>query len=178
MKSIYASALFNCTDLKLVTNRRMMALGIALIVLGILIYVTLFSDMLTEKWHQSVCIVLSVASLFTGLWLMMYFRKKMIYVPTGSTVRHYQLYYDRCEMDSLSMLLIAPETLSGSFCLRPRPDGDVRLDVLMSDDGQFVAAQAYLMSDYVYNTYSRLIAYGEDCTPAVVRYFRSCIVNK
>ena len=175
MESFYCSALFNCTNLKLVANRRMMAVGLALIVLGILIYVTLFSVTFTGRWLQMLSIVACVSAVFVGISILINNRKKLIYVPTGSTVRHYQFFYDRCELDRLAVLLTSPEELPGSFCLKPRRDGDVRLDVLLSDDGQFAAAQAYLMNDCVYYTYSRLIAYGADNTPVVARYFRSCI---
>ena len=175
MESFYSSALFNCANLKLVTNRRMMAVGLALIVVGILIYVALFSATFTGRWLQMLSIVVCVSAVFVGISILINYRKKLIYTPTGSIVRRYQFYYDRCELDRLAVLLTSPEELSDSFCLNPRREGDVRLDVLLSDDGQFAVAQAYLMSDYVYYTYSRLIAYGADYTPRVVSYFRSCI---
>lgn len=175
MESFYTSALFNCTNLKLVTNRKMIAVGLALVVTGILIYVPLLTGDCSAKWLQTVCIVCSVSAVFTGLTVIFNYRKKLIYKPTCSPVRHYQFYYDRCELSKLSVLLLSPMDLSDEFCLRPRNDGEVRLDILISDDGEFTVAQAFLMNDHVYYSFSRLIAFDSASTPSAVRYFRSCI---
>lgn len=86
---------------------------------------------------------------------------KAYYIPTGSTIRSYENYFRPELHDDLTALFTLKEEQMSHFISRLKgvksvPNGNLRLDLCVSDDRQFVAIQLYQFQNFLYRPISEI----------------------
>lgn len=129
--------------------------SVILSVLFCLAGVTLFVLTLSLE-DRSSATGLGLMVLGTGLILLAVFRfswlsTKKVYLPTGSLVKEQVLFFDLKYLDDLKQLID-----SGNFTLdlhfKSEVSGNIRLDVMLSEDHEFAAVQLFQFVPYHYQS--------------------------
>lgn len=107
-----------------------------------------------ELNDKSSTISMALMVLGTGLFLSGIFRlfwksKEVVYSPTGSITRERSLFFDLKYLDTLTHLVN-----SGSFSedaeIKSAASGNIRMDVILSQDNKFAAVQLFQFVPYTY----------------------------
>ena len=106
-----------------------------------------------------------------SVYLLLNKIKKVIYLPTGSAIKHYFCYIEP------SQLVQAEKWAEGgfkSFCdnLKKRNDGNVRLDACLSQDGKFAAAQLSIYENFRYVSHYSVTYLYDDNVNTVSSFFK------
>ena len=175
MDTLYASAMFNCADLKNEINYRMVLIGLSSILLGLLLYVLFLSLNITVHVVQMLSITACVACVFFGIYILFTNPRRVVYAPTRSVVRCFQFYYDKPDLAQLTRMLVFNDDFPNDLKVENKSDGDVRLDVLMSDDNEYVSAKLYVRKQNAYYSYSNIVMFELDNADKASNYFHRCM---
>lgn len=116
---------------------------------GVLAFVSTF-----ELEDRSSTISMSLMVMGTALFLLGVFRvfwksKQVVYLPTGSVAKEQSLFFDLKNLEKLSSMV-----KSGSFSeetIKGESSGNIRMDVILSEDAKFAAVQLFQFVPYTYN---------------------------
>lgn len=117
---------------------------------GVIAFISTF-----ELEDRSSTISMGLMVLGTGLFLLGVFRlfwksKEVVYLPTGSIAREQSLFFDLKNLDKLSNMV-----KSGAFSvdtpIKGEPSGNLRMDIILSEDNKFAAVQLFQFVPYTYN---------------------------
>lgn len=120
-----------------------------MLLLGILSFVSTL-----ELEDQSSTISMALMVLGTGLFLWGIFRifwrsKLVIYAPTGSIVKEGSLFFNLKYLDGLKEA-INTGNFSPNSEMRSESSGNLRMDIIISEDHKFVAVQLFQFIPYTY----------------------------
>lgn len=141
-----------------------------MLLVGILAFASTFQ---LEDKSSTVSMALMV--LGTGLFLMGIFRffwksKEVVYLPTGSVAKEQSIFFDLKHMDSLTNMVN-----SGSFstdsAIKSESSGNIRMDVILSEDKKFAAVQLFQFVPYNYQPITSVQYFTNDGASAVVAFF-------
>lgn len=117
---------------------------------GVLAFISTF-----ELEDRSSTISMSLMVLGTALFLLGVFRlfwksKVVVYLPTGSVAKEQSVFFDLKYLEKLSAMV-----KSGSFAMDDAVKGDssgnIRMDVILSEDNKFAAVQLFQFIPYTYS---------------------------
>ncbi len=120
-----------------------------MLLVGILSFASTF-----ELEDKSSTISMALMVFGTGLFLIGIFRmfwksKEVVYVPTGSVAKERSAFFDLKHMDKLKELVN-----SGNFSIdseiKSEASGNLRMDVILSEDNKFAAIQLFQFVPYTY----------------------------
>jgi hypothetical protein len=125
-----------------------MILSILLILAGIVILISSSQIGRVSAAITLTLMILGCGLLLFGIYWIIFKSKTLVFGPTGSKVIKNSVSFDIHELIKLERII-----KSGSFSLELIPTnekGSVRLDYMISEDGQFVAVQLFQFSTYKY----------------------------
>ena len=140
-----------------------------MLVVGVIAFASTFG---LEDKSSTVSMALMV--LGTGLFLMGIFRlfwksKEVVYLPTGSVAKEHIVIFDLKHMDSLLNILN-----SGSFSadseIKSESNGNIRMDIILSEDKKFAAVQLFQFVPYNYQPITSVQYYTNESASAVVAF--------
>ncbi|GCB37619.1 hypothetical protein [Bacteroides faecalis] len=120
-----------------------------MLLIGILSFASTF-----ELEDKSSTISMALIVFGTGLFLIGIFRmfwksKEVVYVPTGSVAKERSAFFDLKHMDKLKELVN-----SGNFSIdseiKSETSGNLRMDIILSEDNKFAAVQLFQFVPYTY----------------------------
>lgn len=120
-----------------------------MLLVGILAFVSTF-----ELEDKSSTISMALMVLGTGLFLMGIFRffwksKQVVYLPTGSVAKEQSIFFDLKHIDSLTNIVNSGSFSAGS-AINSESSGNIRMDVILSEDKKFAAVQLFQFVPYTY----------------------------
>ena len=122
--------------------------GIMLLI-GVLAFISTF-----EMEDRSSTLSMGLMVLGTGLFLIGIFRlfwksKEVVYLPTGSIAKEQSVFFDLKYMDQLKEI-VKLGTFSADTNLKGGTSGNLRMDVILSEDNKFAAIQLFQFVPYTY----------------------------
>ena len=116
---------------------------------GILSFASTF-----ELEDKSSTISMALMVFGTGLFLVGIFRifwksKEVVYVPTGSVAKEQSVFFDLKHMDKLKEL-VNFGNLSMDSGIKSETSGNLRMDIILSEDNKFAAVQLFQFIPYTY----------------------------
>ena len=123
--------------------------GIMLLI-GVLAFISTF-----EMEDRSSTLSMGLMVLGTGLFLIGIFRlfwksKEVVYLPTGSIAKEQSVFFDLKYMDQLKEI-VKLGTFSADTNLKGGTSGNLRMDIILSEDKKFAAVQLFQFVPYTYN---------------------------
>lgn len=120
-----------------------------MLLVGILSFVSTF-----ELEDKSSTISMALMVFGTGLFLIGVFRifwksKEVVYVPTGSIAKEWSVFFDLKYMDELKELVNSGK-LSVDSKIKSETSGNLRMDIILSEDNKFAAVQLFQFVPYTY----------------------------
>ena len=94
--------------------------------------------------------VLGTALFLIGVFRLFWKSKEIVYLPTGSVAKEQSIFFDLKHLDELTDMV-----KSGDFSMQSTAkggtSGNLRLDVMLSEDRKFAAVQLFQFVPYTYN---------------------------
>lgn len=142
-----------------------------LLVIGVLAFVSTF-----ELEDKSSTVSMALMVLGTGLSLVGIFRmfwksKEVVYLPTGSKAKERTMFFDLKYLDKLT-----DQVNSGAFSskeIKSETSGNIRMDVILSDDNKFAAIQLFQFVPYTYQAVTSVRYFTNDDASAVANFLKS-----
>ena len=164
-----AETLFSAAhpDIKKITNISALILSLLFCAVGLCLL--FFSSTVEDSSSASgpVLLVGGIAFLVAGGIRLMIRKRSLIYVPTGSLVKKGSCFFDAGDLSVLGRLL-EEKTFDGKAEVLPKKDGGVRMDYMVSQDGNFAAVQLLKYVPYAYEPASSVLHYtGEEASAFV-----------
>ncbi len=125
-------------------------LSCAMLLAGVMSFLSIFQ--LTDRTSA---LSMGMMVLGSGLFLWGIFRlfwktRELVYAPTGSVTKEQSCFFDLKHMDKLKTMV-----LSGKFSkeanMKSEVSGNIRMDILLSEDKKFAAVQLFQFIPYTYN---------------------------
>lgn len=146
-------------------------LSLAMIVAGMLIFFSAFRLEDKASTLSMFLMVLGTAALLLGIFRLFWKSKEMVYAPTGSVTKESSAFFDSKYMDKLTSALeegVFPSAKS----MDSTPSGNLRLDVLLSQDSKFAAVQLFQFVPYTYNPVTKVYYFTGDKALALAAFLR------
>lgn len=124
-------------------------ISLAMLAIGIFAFVSVFGMNDKSSGASMALMVAGTALILFGIFRMFWKSKEMVYLPTGSVTRERSLFFDSKHMDKLAEMLEKGQ-LDAQDSIKSAPSGNVRLDVMMSQDHKFAAVQLFQFIPYTY----------------------------
>ena len=147
-----------------------------MLLVGILAFASTF-----ELEDKSSTVSMALMVLGTGLFLMGIFRlfwksKEVIYLPTKSVAKEHSIFFDLKHMGKLKEM-IEKGQLSIEEGVKSEGSGNVRLDVILSQDNKFAAVQLFQFVPYTYTPVTSVHYYTGNDAATISAFLAKCKVN-
>ncbi|MDD3040589.1 hypothetical protein [Bacteroides sp.] len=93
--------------------------------------------------------VFGIGLFLVGIFRMFWKSKEVVYVPTGSVAKESTIFFDLKHLDKLKEL-VNSGTFSIDSDIKSETSGNLRMDVILSEDKKFAAVQLFQFVPYTY----------------------------
>ena len=140
-----------------------------MLVVGVIAFASTFG---LEDKSSTVSMALMV--LGTGLFLMGIFRlfwksKEVVDLRTGSVAKEHRVFFDLKQMDSL-VNIVNSGSFSADSAIKSESNGNIRMDIILSEDKKFAAVQLFQFVPYNYQPITSVQYYTNESASAVVAF--------
>ncbi|WP_294627991.1 hypothetical protein [uncultured Bacteroides sp.] len=113
--------------------------------------------------------VLGTALLLSGVFRLFWKSKETVYLPTGSVTKDQSLFFDLKHMEALANM-INSDSFSAASAIKSESSGNIRMDVILSEDKKFAAVQLFQFVPYNYQPITSVHYFTGDGASAVVAF--------
>ena len=140
-----------------------------MLVVGVIAFASTFG---LEDKSSTVSMALMV--LGTGLFLMgiprlVWKSKEVVYLSTGSVAKEHSVFFDLKHMDSL-VNIVNSGSFSADSAIKSESNGNIRMDIILSEDKKFAAVQLFQFVPYNYQPITSVQYYTNESASAVVAF--------
>lgn len=139
-----------------------------MLLIGILAFAMTFQLEERSSTLSMALMVFGTGLFLVGIFRMFWKSKEVVYLPTGSIAKEHSIFYDIKHLDKLTHL-INSDSFSNKE-IKSTAGGNVRLDVILSDDKKFAAIQLFQFIPYTYQPVTSVRYYTEDEAAAVISF--------
>lgn len=144
-----------------------------ILLVGVLAFVSTF-----EMEDRSSTLSMGLMVLGTGMFLIGIFRlfwksKEVVYVPTGSVAKEQSVFFDLKHMEQLKEMVQTGE-FSADVKLKGENSGNIRMDVILSEDKNFAAVQLFQFVPYTYNPITSVHYFTNGKASAIAAFLLKC----
>lgn len=144
-----------------------------MLLIGVLAFISTF-----EMEDRSSTLSMGLMVLGSGLFLVGVFRlfwksKEVVYLPTGSIAKEQSLFFDLKYMDQLKEI-VKSGTYSADTNLKGETSGNLRMDIILSEDKKFVAVQLFQFVPYTYNPITSVQYFTNGEALAIADFLSKC----
>ncbi|MDR0940476.1 MAG: hypothetical protein LBN29_14220 [Mediterranea sp.] len=118
-------------------------------------------------------LLVGAALILCGLYLLFQKKYKVVYLPTGSAIKGYTLYFDRNEEGKL-LSLVEDRNLAKSAELKPCSGGGMKMEVLLSRCNRFAAVQLSEFVPYEYRPITDSVYFEEHEAKPLADFIIAC----
>ena len=157
-------------DVTYKSNYKKLSYAITMIIVGIVACIlSAHVDKSNEVLNMSL-IVIGASVFFIGLFLALSRPKMFIYLPTGSKIKPYAMYFDASCKSQLFSLIIDDCFHNTDKAIKSLEDGKLKLDIMLSEDNKFATVQ---LSEYIgfnYEPISETFFFCDESAQAVADF--------
>lgn len=144
-------------------------LSSVMLLMGVLAFASTF-----ELEDKSSTVSMALMVLGTGLFLMGIFRffwksKEVVYLPTGSVARERSLFFDLKYMDALANM-VNSGSFSANTNIKSEASGNIRLDIILTEDKKFAAVQLFQFVPYTYQPITSVQYFTNEQASAIAAF--------
>lgn len=148
----------------------------AMLLLGVLVFASTFEITDRSSTLSMLLMVLGTGFFLLGIFRLCWRSKEVVYMPTGSITKERSIFFDLKHMGKLKEM-IEKGHLSVEDGIKSEGSGNVRMDVILSQDNKFAAVQLFQFVPYTYTPVTSIHYYtGNDATN-VSAFLSKCKVN-
>ena len=128
------------TDIVKRTSISGLIFSAVMLLLGILVFVSTFEVTDRSSTLSMLLMVLGTAFFLLGIFRLFWKSKEVVYLPTGSVTKERSIFFDLKHMGKLKEM-IEKGHLTLEDGVKSEGSGNVRMDVILSQDNKFAAVQ-------------------------------------
>lgn len=121
----------------------------AMLLIGIFIFASIFGVNDKSSTVSMGLMVLGTALFLLGVFRLFWKSKELVYLPTGSVAKERSLFFDLKYVGKLKEMLESGQ-MDNEAGVKSEGSGNVRLDVMISQDKKFAAVQLFQFVPYTY----------------------------
>ncbi|MDR0364880.1 MAG: hypothetical protein LBH92_07695 [Bacteroidales bacterium] len=162
----------NIEHIKSVKNTGMIATAIVLMLIGAAAMAYGFAQQGTSTFN-TVSLIVGIAILILGVILVATKSKKIVYKATGSAAKIRAYYFNRSDLEHMRTLL----DHSGFSLAKPielSSNGNIKMDVIVSNDKHFIAAQIFEYIPFEYQAATKAHVYNDVQAGDFIAYLERC----
>lgn len=147
--------------------------SVAMLLVGLLVFASLFSMSDKSSTVSMALMVLGTALVLLGVFRLFWKSKEMVYLPTGSIAKERSLYFDLKYLGELTDML-ENGRLGGDAAPKSEASGNVRMDVMLSQDNKFAAVQLFQFVPYTYTPVTSVRYFTGSDAASVSAFLSEC----
>lgn len=148
-KDLYSHINEATNDVARVTDAISIGISLIILVAGIILFYISFQFGPDADELAMLCLLLGLFGGAIGLILLAVRNTKLVFLPTMSRLKKKAVYFKRGDEAKVEQL--AANSLEADELPKSDANGVVRIDMLLSSDTAFAAAQVFSCTDYMYN---------------------------
>ena len=122
--------------------------SIVMLLAGIFFFVLDF-ELITKSTSVSMLLMLfGTVLVLYGVYRIFWRSRELVYLPTGSIVREYNLFFDLQYLNTITDMLNNGQL--SNVALKNQSSGNIRLDIMLARDHKFAAVQLFQFVPYCY----------------------------
>ena len=126
-------------------------ISLAMMVAGLLIFVSIFEMHYKSSTISMALMVVGTALILLGVFRLFWKSKEMVYLPTGSVTKERSMFFDL-----------------------KQSSGNVRMDIMISQDNKFAALQLFQFVPYTYTPVTSVRYFTGSEAAAVSAFLSKC----
>lgn len=150
--------------------------SIVLLLLGIFVFASTFEMNERSSTLSMALMVLGTAFFLMGVFRLFWKSKEVVYLPTGSVTKERSLFFDLKYMGKLRDM-VENGQLSIEEDVKSEGSGNVRMDVMLSQDNKFAAIQLFQFVPYAYTPITSVRYFTGKEAAAVSAFLSACKAN-
>ena len=148
-------------------------LSVAMLLVGILIFASIFEMSDKSSTVSMALMVLGTALVLLGVFRLFWKSKEIVYLPTGSVAKEHSLFFDLKYMNQLTEM-IEHGKLDCESSVKGDTSGNIRMDVMLSQDNKFAAVQLFQFVPYTYTPITSVRYFTDNEAAAVSAFLLRC----
>ena len=147
--------------------------SVAMLLVGVFIFASIFEMSDKSSTLSMALMVLGTAFVLLGVFRLFWKSKEGVYWPPGSVTKERSVVFDLKYLGKLTDM-IENEQLNGETEIKSSGSGNVRMDVMISQDNKFAAVQLYQFVPYTYTPVTSVRYYTGSDAVAVSTFLEKC----
>ncbi len=124
--------------------------SVAMLLIGVLLFASIFELSDKSSTMSMAFMVLGTALVLLGVFRLFWKSKEMVYLPTGSVAKERSIFFDLKYIGKLTDMLENGK-LDNEAGVKSEASGNVRMDIMISQDNKFAAVQLFQFVPYTYS---------------------------
>lgn len=150
--------------------------SIVMILLGAFIFASTFEMNDRSATLSMALMVLGTAFFLLGVFRLFWKSKEVVYLPTGSVAKEQSFFFDLKHIEKLKDMIESGHLLVDAP-LKSEGSGNVRMDILISQDNRFAAVQLFQFVPYTYTPVTSIHYFTGNDAAAVSAFLLKCKRN-
>ncbi|WP_297329893.1 hypothetical protein [uncultured Bacteroides sp.] len=147
--------------------------SVVMLVIGILLFASIFEMNDKSSTVSMVLMVVGTGLVLFGVFRLFWRSKEIVYLPTGSVTKERSLYFDLKHLNELKEEL-EHKMLNGDSNIKSESNGNVRMDIMLSQDNKFVAVQLFQFVPYTYTPVTAVCYFTGEDAKAIAAFLVKC----
>lgn len=147
--------------------------SILVLLVGIFVFASVFELNDKSSVASMALLVAGTALVLFAVFRLFWYSTETVYLPTGSVARERSLFFDLRHLDTLADMVENRhfDTATGIKCCG---SGNVRMDVILSQDNRFAAVQLFQFVPYSYTPITAICYFTGNDAAAVGAFLAKC----
>lgn len=147
--------------------------SVIMLLVGALVFVSIFEMNDRSSAISMGLLVAGVALVLFGIFRLFWRSKEIVYLPTGSVTKESSIFFDLKYLNRLTDM-IEHKQLSNETDIKSDASGNVRMDVMISQDNKFAAVQLFQFVPYTYNPVTSICYFTGNEAAAISALLLKC----
>lgn len=140
-----------------------------MLLVGILAFGSTFELEEKSSTISMALMVFGTVLFLLGIFRLFWKSKEVVYLPTKSVTKEHSIFFDLKYVDSL-MKIVNSGSFSADSAIKSDSSGNIRMDVILSEDKKFAAVQLFQFVPYNYQPVTSVQYFTNDEASAVVAF--------
>lgn len=147
--------------------------SVAMLLIGVLLFASIFEMNDKSSTVSMSFMVLGTALVLLGVFRLFWKSKEMVYLPTGSVAKERSIFFDLKYIGKLTDMLENGK-LDNEAGVKSETSGNVRMDIMISQDNKFAAVQLFQFVPYNYTPVTSVRYFTGNEAAAVSAFLMKC----
>lgn len=147
--------------------------SVIMLLVGVLIFASIFEMNDKSSTVSMALMVLGTAFVLLGVFRLFWKSKEVVYLPTGSVAKERSVFFDLKYLGKLTNMLERGQ-LGSEAEIESNASGNVRMDVIISQDNKFAAVQIFQFVPYTYTPVTSVRYFTGGDAAAVSAFLTKC----